>query len=142
MASAVCPDALYLPSRRQVCRLGRGMALRATVDARLCSRESMVRIVPGTEKFSDRLRLRSRLNQHLHALGELWWFHLSSASTTLASEAMNQYSRLELLMLLRTVSPAGTPRRDIATSLMRSLDWYRSEPCSGSNRTVALRFHL
>jgi len=32
----------------------------------------------------------------------------------------------------RGVSPAGAPRRDIATSLMRSHDWYRSEPCSRS----------
>jgi len=55
--SAVCPDALDLASRRQVCRRGRGMALCATVDARLCSRESMVRLVPGTEKFGDRCRL-------------------------------------------------------------------------------------
>src|ERR1700722_17733834 len=68
------------------------MALCAGLDAQLCNRESVVRIVPGAEKSSHRRRLRSRPHQQLYTLGDLWRFHLYSASTTLASKEMSQVS--------------------------------------------------
>src|ERR1700688_3795288 len=66
------------------------MAFCATLDARLCSRESLVRIVSGAEESGYRRRLRSRVHQQLHTLGELWRFHLYFSSTTLASKEMSQ----------------------------------------------------
>ena len=68
------------------------MAFCAALDAQLCNRESLVRIVPDAEKSCDRRRLRSRPYQQLHTLGDLWRFHLYSASTTLAPEEMSQVS--------------------------------------------------
>lgn len=49
-----------------------------------------VPIVFAVEKPRSRRGLRSRLDQYIHTVGGLCWFHVSSASTTVAPKKMNQ----------------------------------------------------